>query len=192
MKCPYYSAAQGRCATTNSGRFITECTSCGRVVEERQSNPHLRSPDNSLCLITSDLPTLKPHHQTHEAKTHLSLRDSLPPSQPGPLNAARSSFNHAYPSLATSRRWSAHLNPSKHLLLLLLFKPLGGSRAQKPSVYAYVLLDLRELMGESWLSCTYIAMAFPTDKEPRKSLLQPMCHRRKAENTLRYLEKLCN
>ncbi|KAJ7944309.1 transcription initiation factor IIB [Quillaja saponaria] len=70
MKCPYCSAAQGRCATTNSGRSITECTSCGRVVEERQSNPHhlfhLRAQDNPLCLVTSDLPTLQAQHQTHE------------------------------------------------------------------------------------------------------------------------------
>ncbi|XP_061342336.1 plant-specific TFIIB-related protein 1 isoform X2 [Gastrolobium bilobum] len=60
MKCPYCSAAQGRCATTSSGRSITECTSCGRVVEERQSHPHhvfhMRAQDNPLCLVTSDLP----------------------------------------------------------------------------------------------------------------------------------------
>uniref|UniRef100_A0A7N0VCL4 Cyclin-like domain-containing protein n=1 Tax=Kalanchoe fedtschenkoi TaxID=63787 RepID=A0A7N0VCL4_KALFE len=30
MKCPYCGAAQGRCATTASGKSITECTSCGR------------------------------------------------------------------------------------------------------------------------------------------------------------------
>ncbi|ESW28920.1 hypothetical protein PHAVU_002G028900 [Phaseolus vulgaris] len=60
MKCPYCSAAQGRCATTSSGRSITECTSCGRVMEERQSHPHhvfhMRAQDNPLCLVTSDLP----------------------------------------------------------------------------------------------------------------------------------------
>ncbi|KAM7250403.1 hypothetical protein ACFE04_022286 [Oxalis oulophora] len=63
MKCPYCStAAEGRCATTTSGRSITECTSCGRVVEERQTQNHhffnLRAQDNPLCLVTSDLPTL--------------------------------------------------------------------------------------------------------------------------------------
>lgn len=60
MKCPYCSAGQGRCATTSSRRSITECTSCGRVVEERQSQFHhlfhLRAQDNPLCLVTSDLP----------------------------------------------------------------------------------------------------------------------------------------
>lgn len=60
MKCPYCSAAQGRCTTTTTGKSITECTSCGRVVEERQSHPHhifhLRAQDNPLCLVTPDLP----------------------------------------------------------------------------------------------------------------------------------------
>ncbi|KAG6663290.1 plant-specific TFIIB-related protein 1 [Carya illinoinensis] len=66
MKCPYCSSAQGRCATTSSGRSISECASCGRVIEERQSQPHhlfhLRSQDNPLFLVTSDLPSLDPHH----------------------------------------------------------------------------------------------------------------------------------
>lgn len=64
MRCPYCSAAQGRCATTAAGRSITECTSCGRVVEERQSQFHhlfhLRALDSPLCLVTSDLPSLPP------------------------------------------------------------------------------------------------------------------------------------
>ncbi|XP_038708083.1 plant-specific TFIIB-related protein 1 isoform X2 [Tripterygium wilfordii] len=63
MKCPYCSGTQGRCATTSSGRSVTECASCGRVVEERQSQPHhvfhLRAQDNPLCLVTSDLPTIR-------------------------------------------------------------------------------------------------------------------------------------
>ncbi|KAJ4842037.1 Plant-specific TFIIB- protein 1 [Turnera subulata] len=69
MKCPFCSASQGRCATTSSGRPITECTSCGRVVEERQFQPHhlfhLRAQDNPLCLVTSDLPT-PPRHQAED------------------------------------------------------------------------------------------------------------------------------
>ncbi|KAI4327582.1 hypothetical protein L6164_020022 [Bauhinia variegata] len=70
MKCPYCSAAQGRCATTSSGLSITECSSCGRVVEERQSHPHhlfhLRAQDNPLCLVTSDLPTLQVFRQNND------------------------------------------------------------------------------------------------------------------------------
>ncbi|KAF8405202.1 hypothetical protein HHK36_010102 [Tetracentron sinense] len=61
MRCPYCSAAQGRCATTTSGRSVTECCSCGRVVEERQAQAHdlfmLRAQDSPLCLVTSDLPS---------------------------------------------------------------------------------------------------------------------------------------
>lgn len=70
MKCPYCSAAQGRCATTSTGKSITECISCGRVVEERQFQPHhlfhLRAQDNPLCLVTSDLPTPPIHHQNDQ------------------------------------------------------------------------------------------------------------------------------
>ncbi|PKI78571.1 hypothetical protein CRG98_001043 [Punica granatum] len=61
MKCPYCSAAQGRCATTSSGRSITECASCGRVVEERQHHPyhlfHLRAQDTPLPLADPFEPT---------------------------------------------------------------------------------------------------------------------------------------
>ncbi|MBA0715715.1 hypothetical protein Golax_014601 [Gossypium laxum] len=70
MKCPYCSAAQGRCATTSTGRSITECTSCGRVVEERQfQNHHLfhvRAQDTPLCLVTSDIPAPASAYQIHE------------------------------------------------------------------------------------------------------------------------------
>nr|GLL26332.1 plant-specific TFIIB-related protein 1 [Ipomoea trifida] len=62
MRCPYCAATQGRCAATSTGRSITECGSCGRVVEERHTHPHhifhLRAHDSPLCLVTSDLPTL--------------------------------------------------------------------------------------------------------------------------------------
>ncbi|TYJ10324.1 hypothetical protein E1A91_A11G200200v1 [Gossypium mustelinum] len=70
MKCPYCSAAQGRCATTTTGRSITECSSCGRVVEERQfQNHHLfhvRAQDTPLCLVTSDIPAPASAYQIHE------------------------------------------------------------------------------------------------------------------------------
>ncbi|XP_015576281.1 plant-specific TFIIB-related protein 1 isoform X2 [Ricinus communis] len=64
MKCPYCPAAQARCATSTSGRSILECTSCGRVVEERQFQQyhvfHNRAQDNPLSLVTSDLPIIQP------------------------------------------------------------------------------------------------------------------------------------
>ncbi|CAN0924541.1 Plant-specific TFIIB-related protein 1 [Linum grandiflorum] len=66
MKCTYCSSPQGRCSTTSTGRSITECTSCGRVVEERQFQPHhlfyTRAQDNPLCLVTSDLPFVPDDH----------------------------------------------------------------------------------------------------------------------------------
>ncbi|KMT09046.1 hypothetical protein BVRB_6g137500 [Beta vulgaris subsp. vulgaris] len=61
MKCPYCSAPayNGKCTNTPSGRYITECISCGRVIEERQTQSHhlfhLRSQDSPLLLSTSDL-----------------------------------------------------------------------------------------------------------------------------------------
>nr|DAD24378.1 TPA_asm: hypothetical protein HUJ06_025842 [Nelumbo nucifera] len=62
MRCTYCSGSQGRCTTTTSGRSVTECCSCGRVVEERQVQPHdlflLRAQDNPLCLVTSDLSSI--------------------------------------------------------------------------------------------------------------------------------------
>ncbi|XP_043713007.1 plant-specific TFIIB-related protein 1 isoform X2 [Telopea speciosissima] len=62
MRCPYCSGAQGRCTITTSGRSVTECCSCGRVVVERQTQAHdlflLRAQDSPLCLVTSDLSSL--------------------------------------------------------------------------------------------------------------------------------------
>ncbi|MQL83365.1 hypothetical protein Taro_015850 [Colocasia esculenta] len=59
VRCPYCTGSQGRCAATASGRWVTECCSCGRVVEERQVQDHqlflLRAHDNPLCLVTPDL-----------------------------------------------------------------------------------------------------------------------------------------
>ncbi|URE06306.1 Transcription factor TFIIB repeat [Musa troglodytarum] len=59
VRCPYCSGTAGRCATTPSGRCVTECCSCGRVVEERQLHTHhlfsLRAFDNPLPLVTPDL-----------------------------------------------------------------------------------------------------------------------------------------
>ncbi|GAB2226165.1 hypothetical protein Droror1_Dr00021959 [Drosera rotundifolia] len=65
MKCPYCSATSpGRCATTISGRPITDCATCGRAILEHQTLTqhhhhlfHLRATDSPLLLSTSDLPT---------------------------------------------------------------------------------------------------------------------------------------
>ncbi|XP_072982238.1 plant-specific TFIIB-related protein 1 [Typha latifolia] len=59
VRCPYCSSTHGRCAATSSGRSVTECCSCGRVIEERQTQTHplflLRAIDNPLPLVTPDL-----------------------------------------------------------------------------------------------------------------------------------------
>ncbi|KAF9609437.1 hypothetical protein IFM89_016237 [Coptis chinensis] len=62
IKCPYCSSTQGRCSSTQSNQSITECTSCGRVIEERQTQPNelflLRAQDTPLCVVTSDLASI--------------------------------------------------------------------------------------------------------------------------------------
>ncbi|MCL7031999.1 hypothetical protein MKW94_001267 [Papaver nudicaule] len=64
MKCPYCSGLQGKCTTTTSGRSVTECCACGRIVEERQHQVHdlfyLRAQDSPLCVVTSDLSSIIP------------------------------------------------------------------------------------------------------------------------------------
>ncbi|RWR74273.1 plant-specific TFIIB-related protein 1-like protein [Cinnamomum micranthum f. kanehirae] len=62
MQCPYCPGVQARCTrSSSSGRWLSECCSCGRVVEERQIHPHdlflLRAQDKPLCLVTPDLNT---------------------------------------------------------------------------------------------------------------------------------------
>ncbi|XP_065851803.1 plant-specific TFIIB-related protein 1 [Euphorbia lathyris] len=106
MKCPYCSASQGRCATTSSGRSISECTLCGRVVEERQFQPyhlfHIRAQDNPLCLVTPDLPTF--HYQPRQG-------DDEDPFEPTGFITAFSAWSlEPTPlSLRSSLSFSGHL-----------------------------------------------------------------------------------
>ncbi|KAJ0806906.1 putative transcription factor TFIIB, cyclin, Cyclin-like superfamily [Helianthus annuus] len=71
MKCPYCGASQGRSTTTSAGRHIIECISCGRVVSERQTQPHhlfhIRAQDS---LSASPLRT----HRFHNRFFHLVPR----------------------------------------------------------------------------------------------------------------------
>lgn len=64
VRCPYCPGTVGRSTTTPYGRCVAECCSCGRVVEERQVYTHqlfpLRAFDNSLPLVTPDLPLPPP------------------------------------------------------------------------------------------------------------------------------------
>ncbi|KAI0493146.1 hypothetical protein KFK09_027422 [Dendrobium nobile] len=62
VRCPYCPGTQGRCATTASGRHVTECSSCGRVIEERHTQTHhlflLQAHDSALPLVTPDLASI--------------------------------------------------------------------------------------------------------------------------------------
>ncbi|XP_010905668.1 plant-specific TFIIB-related protein 1 [Elaeis guineensis] len=74
LRCPYCPGTQGRCAATAAGRWVTECCSCGRVVEERQVHSHplflLRALDNPLPLVTPDL--LFPSLSTTKQEEHIN------------------------------------------------------------------------------------------------------------------------
>ncbi|CAM6105022.1 unnamed protein product [Calypogeia fissa] len=58
LLCPYCSASEGRCVVVGGGRFLTECRSCGRVMEERVSEVDEifieRAHDAPLCIVTPD------------------------------------------------------------------------------------------------------------------------------------------
>ncbi|OVA04524.1 Transcription factor TFIIB [Macleaya cordata] len=80
MRCPYCSGGQGRCATTASGRSVTECCACGRVVEERQSQSHdifhLRAQDSPLCVVTSDLSSIIPSPDVVGHEPHPKIKNN--------------------------------------------------------------------------------------------------------------------
>ncbi|KAL6993607.1 Plant-specific TFIIB-related protein 1 [Sarracenia purpurea var. burkii] len=122
MRCPYCSAAQGRCATTAAGRSITECTSCGRVVEERQSQSHhlfhIRALDSPLCLVTSDLPSL-PLPATSTAATIDQFKDEEEdPFEPTGFITAFSTWSlEPYPIFAQSSiSFAGHLAELERVL----------------------------------------------------------------------------
>ncbi|KAI4330350.1 hypothetical protein MLD38_028647 [Melastoma candidum] len=68
MKCPYCSSGTGRSTTTASGRPVTECSYCGRIISEYHQLLlpfhnhhhlfHLRTQITPLPLVTPDLPPI--------------------------------------------------------------------------------------------------------------------------------------
>ncbi|KAL6273921.1 hypothetical protein ACE6H2_024613 [Prunus campanulata] len=143
MRCPYCLAGQGRCATTtNSRRSITECTSCGRVVEERQSQFHhlfhLRAQDNPLCLVTSDLPTL--HHQAQP--NNASAADDDPFEPTGFITAFSTWSLEPNPLfLRSSLSFSGHLAELERTL-----ESTSSSSSSSPSSSTVVVDNLRAYM----------------------------------------------
>ncbi|CAL1399796.1 unnamed protein product [Linum trigynum] len=130
MKCTYCSSAQGRCSTTSTGRSITECTSCGRVVEERQFQPHhlfhVRAQDNPLCLVTSDLPCVD---QAAEQGDEIGEAEEDPFEPTGFITAFSTWSLEPTPiSLRSSLSFSGHLAELERILELTT----GSSSAAPP------------------------------------------------------------
>ncbi|OVA04522.1 Transcription factor TFIIB [Macleaya cordata] len=121
MQCSYCSGGQGRCATTASGRSVTECCACGRVVEERQSQSHdifhLRAQDSPLCVVTSDLSSIIPspdvvgHDPHHKIKTNNDDDEEDDPFEPTGFITAFStwSLEPTPVSARSSLSFSGHL-----------------------------------------------------------------------------------
>lgn len=176
MRCPYCSAAQGRCATTPSGRSITECTSCGRVVEERHSQSHhlfhLRALDSPLCLVTSDLPSLPTTTTSAAAATnqfpHLEREkqqqeDEEDPFEPTGFITAFSTWSlEPYPVFAqSSLSFAGHLAELERVLETT--SSSSSSASSSPSVVvdnlrAYLqIIDVSSILG---LDCDISDHAF--------------------------------
>ncbi|XP_058228627.1 plant-specific TFIIB-related protein 1 [Rhododendron vialii] len=174
MRCPYCSAAQGRCATTPSGRSITECTSCGRVVEERHSQSHhlfhLRALDSPLCLVTSDLPSLptststSTNQFTHLEREKQQQEDEEDPFEPTGFITAFSTWSlEPYPVFAqSSLSFAGHLAELERVLETTSSSSTS-SASSSPSVVvdnlrAYLqIIDVSSILG---LDCDISDHAF--------------------------------
>nr|GMC94967.1 plant-specific TFIIB-related protein 1 [Ipomoea batatas] len=147
MRCPYCAATQGRCAATSTGRSITECGSCGRVVEERHTHPHhifhLRAHDSPLCLVTSDLPTLP-------VSSAASTNDEDPFEPTGFITAFSTWSLEHYPLFAqSSLSFAGHLAELERVLETTS----SSSNPSSPSVVvdnlrAYLqIIDVASILG---------------------------------------------
>ncbi|CAN1225156.1 Plant-specific TFIIB-related protein 1 [Linum perenne] len=156
MKCLYCSSPQGRCSTTSTGRSITECTSCGRVVEERQFQPHhlfhIRAQDNPLCLVTSDLPSV-PHDHLHKQKTAEqgpsdADGEEEDPFEPTGFITAFSTWSlEPTPlSLRSSISFSGHLAELERVLELTTGSSSTASAANNSNSSTVVIDNLRAYM----------------------------------------------
>ncbi|KAK1422138.1 hypothetical protein QVD17_25044 [Tagetes erecta] len=161
MKCPYCTATQGRCTTTSAGRFITECISCGRVVEERQTQSHhlfhIRAQDSPLCLVTSDLPTL-PHSITDQSTVPIS--DEEDPFEPTGFITAFSTWSlEPYPVFAQSSvSFAGHLAELERVLETTSSSSASGPSVVVDNLRAYLqIIDVASILG---LDCDISDHAF--------------------------------
>ncbi|MFS7973332.1 putative transcription factor TFIIB, cyclin, Cyclin-like superfamily [Helianthus anomalus] len=155
MKCPYCGASQGRSTTTSAGRHITECISCGRVVSERQTQPHhlfhIRAQDSPLCLVTSDLPTL-PHSTTSEQQED--------PFEPTGFITAFSTWSlEPYPVFAqSSLSFAGHLAELERVLETTSSSSPSGPSVVVDNLRAYLqIIDVASILG---LDCDISDHAF--------------------------------
>lgn len=156
MRCPYCSTSgHGRCATTTTGRSITECASCGRVVEERQTQPqhlfHLRAQDTPLCLVTSDLPNpILPQTQN----------DDEDPFEPTGFITAFSTWSlEPYPVFAhSSLSFAGHLAELERVLETTSQGSSSGPSVVVDNLRAYLqIIDVASILR---LDCDISEQAF--------------------------------
>ncbi|KAI8029850.1 Plant-specific TFIIB-related protein 1 [Camellia lanceoleosa] len=157
MRCPYCSAAQVSCATTASGRSITECTSCGRVVEERHTQSHhlfhLRSIDSPLCLVTSDLPTLpistKTTTTTDQFKDEDEPEEEEDPFEPTGFITAFSTWSlEPYPVFAQSSTSFAGNLAELERVLEATSSSSSGPSVVVDNLRAYLqIIDVSSILG---------------------------------------------
>ncbi|PWA81802.1 Cyclin-like protein [Artemisia annua] len=178
MKCPYCKSPQGRCTTTSTGKHITECISCGRVVAEHQTQPHhifhTRAHDTPLYLVTSDIPT--PTQQTPPTPTTTTLITTTTtddptyqkdqqdqqedPFEPTGFITSFSTWSlEPYPVFAqTSVSYSGHLAELERVLETTSSSSASGPSVVVDNLRAYLqIIDVADILG---LDCDISDHAF--------------------------------
>ncbi|KAJ4913889.1 plant-specific TFIIB-related protein [Raphanus sativus] len=162
MKCPYCSSSQGRCATTSSGRSITECSSCGRVVEERQTQNHhhlfhLRAQDTPLCLVTPDLQPPASQPSPHGDEDDEEEEDPFEPT--GFITAFSTWSLEPTPIFArSSLSFSGHLAELERTLELASSSTNSSTVVVVDNLRAYMqIIDVASILG---LDCDISEHAF--------------------------------
>ncbi|GJY70663.1 plant-specific TFIIB-related protein 1 [Tanacetum coccineum] len=166
MKCPYCKSPQGRCTTTSTGKHITECISCGRVVAEHQTQPHhifhTRAHDTPLYLVTSDIPTptQTPTLITTDDQTDQNQQEQEDPFEPTGFITSFSTWSlEPYPVFAqTSVSYSGHLAELERVLETTSSSSASGPSVVVDNLRAYLqIIDVADILG---LDCDISDHAF--------------------------------
>ncbi|KAJ0798759.1 putative transcription factor TFIIB, cyclin, Cyclin-like superfamily [Helianthus annuus] len=154
MKCPYCGASQGRSTTTSAGRHIIECISCGRVVSERQTQPH------HLFHIRARLPSLPRHlRPPHPPPLH-HLRATRRPLRTHRFHTAFSTWSlEPYPVFAqSSLSFAGHLAELERVLETTSSSSPSGPSVVVDNLRAYLqIIDVASILG---LDCDISDHAF--------------------------------